>query len=157
MSRNRVRTLHQLPPNSEDSARLGRHDVEEIVALYLHIKESYLHIIIHHGQNAKCSALCPDRLHIACSQYQVNAITLDDIYQESEPGPSKFDPIEFEAWKTLHPGKPSTDVEALPVMGPGTGFVIHPSGYIVTAAHVVSGACSLIVRIDKTEYQAHCG
>ena len=36
----------------------------------------------------------------------------------------------------------------------GSGFIIHPGGYILTAAHVIDEACSIEVTIGETHYPA---
>ena len=47
------------------------------------------------------------------------------------------------------------DWEDKTTIAQGTGFVIHPSGYILTNNHVVEGASAIKVRmLDDTEYRA---
>ncbi|MGM0556488.1 MAG: Do family serine endopeptidase [Myxococcota bacterium] len=48
-----------------------------------------------------------------------------------------------------------SDWEEKATIAQGTGFIIHPSGYILTNNHVVEGASAIKVRmLDGTEYKA---
>jgi serine protease Do len=48
-----------------------------------------------------------------------------------------------------------SDWEDKATIAQGTGFIIHPSGYILTNNHVVEGASAIKVRmLDDTEYKA---
>lgn len=50
------------------------------------------------------------------------------------------------------PGQPEREVELDPDLESGTGFLVHPSGYFVTNAHVVKGYQEGLSKEDEEEY-----
>ncbi len=50
------------------------------------------------------------------------------------------------------PGQPEREVTLDPDVESGTGFVVHPSGYFVTNAHVVKGYQEGLSKEDEEEY-----
>lgn len=53
------------------------------------------------------------------------------------------------------PGMGAPGARALPMRGQGSGFIIDPSGIVLTNAHVVKGASSVTVKLtDRREFQA---
>ncbi len=48
------------------------------------------------------------------------------------------------------------DISGPTAMAQGTGFIIHPDGYILTNNHVVEGASKIKIKLlDNTEYEGH--
>jgi len=70
----------------------------------------------------------------------------------------KFTQLEFKTSKQATEIDQIKRSSAIPVDMPfttgGTGFIIDPKGYLVTNAHVVSGAHNIVVQNNKGEYLA---
>jgi len=84
------------------------------------------------------------------SQAAPHAMTKRQSYEPAEPTRDFNLPEEFRRFFDM-PGKhgsPFPDSSAQPRLGSGTGFIIDPSGVIVTAYHVVRGADHVKVKLQ---------
>ena len=81
----------------------------------------------------------------------------DDSDEESSSaqgqGQGNIDPFEF--FRRFAPGMPNMQRRQMPVRGLGSGFIIDPSGIIMTNAHVVKDANEVTVKLtDRREFRA---
>ena len=80
---------------------------------------------------------------------------LATVLTQSTPGSNAFglDDL-FPKTDTSEQSTPGEALQSSDADTTGTGFIVHPSGYVLTAAHVVENACGIKVVIYGKEYPA---